>query len=59
MEATTGRTFRARPSAALQPELNPIERVWKLTRRRGLHNRYFSQLDEVILTIEAEFANLD
>ena len=29
------------------PELNPIERVWKLTRRRCLHNRYFPQLDEV------------
>jgi transposase len=23
-------------------ELNPIERVWKLTRRRCLHNRYFA-----------------
>jgi hypothetical protein len=23
------------------PELNPIERVWKLTRRLCLHNRYF------------------
>jgi transposase len=36
------------------PELNPIERVWKLTRRRCLHNRYFSQLDEVITAVEAE-----
>src|SRR6266851_987849 len=26
------------------PELNPIERVWKLTRRRCLHNRYFENL---------------
>jgi transposase len=26
------------------PELNPIERVWKLTRRRCLHNRYFETL---------------
>ena len=23
------------------PELNPIERVWKLTRRLAIHNRYF------------------
>ena len=23
------------------PELNPIERVWKLARRRATHNRYF------------------
>jgi len=39
------------------PELNPIERVWKLTRRLCLHNRYFPQLDEVILAVETEFAN--
>jgi hypothetical protein len=25
---------------AYSPELNPLERVWKLTRRRCLHNRY-------------------
>jgi transposase len=39
------------------PELNPIERVWKLTRRRCLHNRYFSKLDEVIAAVEAEFVH--
>ena len=38
------------------PELNPIERVWKLTRRQCLHNRYFAQLDEVIEAVESEFA---
>jgi transposase len=38
------------------PDLNPIERVWKLTRRRCLHNRYFAQLQEVILAVETEFA---
>jgi transposase len=38
------------------PELNPIERVWKLTRRRCLHNRYFSQLGQVTAAVEAEFA---
>ena len=26
------------------PELNPIERVWKLTRRLAIHNRYFPSL---------------
>lgn len=39
------------------PELNPIERVWKLTRRRCLHNRYFGRLEDVIAAVEAEFAN--
>ena len=27
------------------PELNPIERVWRLTRRRVTHNTYFESLD--------------
>lgn len=34
------------------PELNPIERVWKLIRRRCLHNRYFLALNEVVTAIE-------
>ena len=38
------------------PELNPIERVWKFTRRRCLHNRYFPQLEQVIEAVEWEFA---
>lgn len=37
------------------PELNPIERVWKLTRRLCLHNRYFGFLETVIDTVEAQF----
>ncbi len=40
-----------------RPELNPTERVGKLTRRRCLHNRYFPQLNEVILAVETEFAH--
>ncbi len=38
------------------PDLNPIERVWKLTRRQCLHNRYFSTLPEVIQAVENKFA---
>lgn len=38
------------------PELNPIERVWKLTRRLCLHNRYFERLDEVTAAVETQFA---
>ena len=41
---------------AYSPELNPIERVWKLTRRRCLHNRYFAQLNAVMVAVETEFA---
>ena len=39
-----------------RPELNPVERVWKLTRRLCLHNRYFPLLQEVTATVETEFA---
>jgi transposase len=42
---------------AYSPELNPVERVWKLTRRLYIHNRYFPTLDEVTLAVECEFAN--
>ncbi len=38
------------------PELNPVERVWKLTRRKRLHNRYFPTLDEVVVAVEQQFA---
>lgn len=38
------------------PELNPIERVWKLTRRLCLHNRYFGFLESVIEAVESRFA---
>jgi transposase len=38
------------------PELNPIERVWKLTRRLCLHNRYFPTLEGVVQAVEGQFA---
>jgi transposase len=38
------------------PELNPIERVWKLTRRLCLHNRYFGVLEGVFEAVEKQFA---
>jgi len=37
------------------PELNPIERVWKLTRRLATHNRYFAHVDEVAIKVENLF----
>ena len=38
------------------PQLNPIERVWKLTRRLCLHNRYFPTLDAVVTSVEQQFS---
>jgi transposase len=37
------------------PNMNPIERVWKLTRRLATHNRYFSSLDDIIRAVENFF----
>ena len=37
------------------PELNPIERVWKLTRRMAVHNSYFPSLQSVADAIESLF----
>ena len=37
------------------PDLNPIERVWKLTRRLCIHNRYFPQLSGIIDEVESQF----
>lgn len=38
------------------PDLNPIERIWKLTRRLCLHNRYFPTLTGVVEAVERQFA---
>jgi len=37
------------------PDLNPIERVWKLTRRLCTHNRYFPELDDLVRVVSAQF----
>ena len=37
------------------PELNPIERVWKLTRRLATHNWHFPALDDVIDAVTERF----
>lgn len=40
---------------AYSPDLNPIERVWKLTRRLSVHNRYFPELSDVVKSVESQF----
>ena len=37
------------------PDLNPVERVWKLTRRLATHNRYFPTLEDIITAVEGTF----
>jgi transposase len=48
-------TFALMFLPAYSPELNPIERVWKLTRRLSIHNRYFPTLRHVVKTVESQF----
>jgi transposase len=47
--------FRLEYLPPYSPDLNPIERVWKLTRRLCLHNRYFPTLNAVIAAVERCF----
>jgi transposase len=37
------------------PQINHIERVWKLTRRLCTHNHYFKDLEELVDTVEDQF----
>ncbi len=37
------------------PELNPIERVWKLTRKLRTHNQYFSTIEKLIDCVDEQF----
>jgi transposase len=38
------------------PELNPIERVWRITRRKVTHNRYFPSTEDLRMTLESQFS---
>jgi transposase len=37
------------------PDLNPVERVWKLVRRICIHNRYFHTIKEIEDVVETQF----
>ena len=36
------------------PDLNNIERVWKMTRRICTHNRYFATMDELLMIVRKQ-----
>lgn len=40
---------------AYSPDLNAVERVWKLTRKICTHNRYFPTIDELVGTVSNQF----
>ena len=38
------------------PDLNPIEQVWRITRRENTHNVFFSSLSLLESTVDSAFA---
>lgn len=40
------------------PELNPAERLWQHTRKKGTHNRYFVTKDELTCTLTRVFEEM-
>ena len=44
------------PLPAYSPDLNPIEQVWRITRRKKTHNRYFNKLLNLIDLLDDYFA---
>jgi transposase len=40
------------------PDLNPIERVWRITRRKCTHNKYFQMLETLVDVLGSFFAEL-
>jgi len=44
--------FRLDYLPPFSPNVNPIERFWKLTRRRRFHDEYFDKLDLLLAAVE-------
>jgi transposase len=44
---------------AYSPELNPIERVWRIARRLVTHNRYFPSIPDLRAALVSQFTKWD
>jgi transposase len=49
------RTIRLDFLPPYSPELNAIERVWKITRRLCTHNQYFAELEDLVDVVFNQF----
>jgi len=38
------------------PDLNPIEQVWRVTRKENTHNVFFPDIDTLVKTVDDAFA---
>lgn len=57
MATEKSKSLRQELSSTLcSPDVNPIERGWKLARRFATHNRYFSGLAEITAAVERTIA---
>ena len=39
------------------PDLNPIEQVWRITRRENIHNIFFDTVSSLEQTVDSAFAS--
>jgi transposase len=49
------KSFRLLFLPPYSPEMNPIERLWKLCPRLATHNRYFPTLESIFIAVEHVF----
>jgi transposase len=46
----------AHPLPSYSPDYNPIEYLWKKTKQRGTHNKYFQEFAALIVSVEEALA---
>jgi transposase len=53
---THSKRITAHPLPSYSPDYNPIEYLWKKTKQRGTHNKYFQEFDALIVSVEEALA---
>jgi transposase len=53
---THSKRITAHPLPSYSPDYNPIEYLWKKTKQRGTHNKYFAEFSVLIVSVEEALA---
>jgi transposase len=53
---THSKRISAHPLPSYSPDYNPIEYLWKKTKQRGTHNKYFKEFENLIVSVEEALA---
>lgn len=53
---THSKRITAHPLPSYSPDYNPIEYLWKKTKQRGTHNKYFPEFSVLITSVEEALA---